>query len=55
MGARNETSGRAGTGAFHMAASLAVELDCLAAQTLPELTPACDVIFTVVTTDDFRK
>ncbi len=33
------------------ATSLAVELGCVAAQSLPELTAACDVIFTVVTDD----
>jgi 3-hydroxyisobutyrate dehydrogenase len=33
------------------AASLAIELGSLAAETLPEVTAACDVIFTVVTDD----
>jgi 3-hydroxyisobutyrate dehydrogenase len=34
------------------AASLALELDCLAAKTLPEVTAACDVVFTVVPDDE---
>jgi 3-hydroxyisobutyrate dehydrogenase-like beta-hydroxyacid dehydrogenase len=34
------------------AASLAVELGCVAVTSLPELTAACDVIFTVVTDDE---
>jgi 3-hydroxyisobutyrate dehydrogenase len=37
------------------AASLAVELGCLAAKTLPEVTAAADVIFTVVTDDDAMR
>lgn len=37
------------------AASLAVELGCLAARTLPEVTAASDVIFTVVTDDDSMR
>lgn len=35
----------------NLATSLAVELNCLAAQSLPEVTAACEVIFTVVTDD----
>ena len=34
------------------AASLALELNCLAAKTLPEVTAACDVVFTVVPDDE---
>ena len=35
-----------------VASSLAIELGSMAAETLPEVTAACDVIFTVVTDDD---
>jgi len=35
-----------------VAASLAVELGCSAVRTLPDVTAACDVIFTVVTDDE---
>lgn len=35
-----------------VAASLALELNCLAAKTLPEVTAACGVVFTVVTDDE---
>ena len=35
-----------------VAASLALELNCLAASTLPEVTASCDVVFTVVTDED---
>jgi 3-hydroxyisobutyrate dehydrogenase len=35
-----------------VAASLALELNCLAAATLPEVTAACDVVFTVVPDED---
>lgn len=38
-----------------VAASLAVELDCLAAKTLPEVTAACGIILTVVTDDDAMR
>jgi 3-hydroxyisobutyrate dehydrogenase len=34
-----------------VAASLALELNCLQAKTLPEVTNSCDVVFTVVTDD----
>ena len=34
-----------------LAAALALELNCLAAKTLPEVTAACGVVFTVVTDD----
>lgn len=38
-----------------VASSLALELSCLAAKSLPEVTAACDVIFTVVTDDDAMR
>jgi 3-hydroxyisobutyrate dehydrogenase-like beta-hydroxyacid dehydrogenase len=38
-----------------VAASLALELNCLQAKTLPEVTSACDFIFTVVTDDDAMR
>lgn len=38
-----------------VAASLALELNCLAAKSLPAVTAACDVIFTVVTDDDAMR
>ncbi len=38
-----------------VAASLALELNCLAAKTLPEVTAACDVVFTVVTDEDAMR
>lgn len=38
-----------------VAASLALELNCLAAKTLPEVTAACGVVFTVVTDDDAMR
>lgn len=37
------------------AASLAVELGCKAVRSLPEVTAACDVIFTVVTDDEAMR
>lgn len=38
-----------------IAVSLALELNCLAAKSLPEVTAACDVIFTVVTDEDAMR
>jgi 3-hydroxyisobutyrate dehydrogenase-like beta-hydroxyacid dehydrogenase len=38
-----------------VAASLALELNCCAASTLPEVTAACEVIFTVVTDEDAMR
>jgi 3-hydroxyisobutyrate dehydrogenase-like beta-hydroxyacid dehydrogenase len=38
-----------------VAASLALELNCQQAKTLPEVTTACDVVFTVVTDDDAMR
>lgn len=38
-----------------VAASLALELDCLAATTLPEVTAACEVVFTVVPDEDAMR
>ena len=38
-----------------MATSLALELGCLVAGTLPEVTAACDVIFTVVPDDESMR
>jgi 3-hydroxyisobutyrate dehydrogenase len=38
-----------------VASSLALELNCLAAKSLPEVTAACGVVFTVVTDDDAMR
>lgn len=38
-----------------VASSLALELDCLAAKTLPEVSATCEVVFTVVTDDDATR
>ncbi len=38
-----------------VAASLAIELGCMAPKTLPEVTAACDVIFTVVPDDEAMR